>query len=67
MRWITILTGEANDKMKTIHNSGENKHRQPITMPIQNQNHWMDPTVKTLKMLQTFYTISQMTKRQNLT
>ncbi|WP_232227768.1 SOS response-associated peptidase family protein [Leptospira wolbachii] len=49
MRWITILTGEANDKMKTIHNSGENKHRQPITMPIQNQNHWMDPTVKNPK------------------
>lgn len=44
-QWITILTGDANEKMKTIHNHGENKHRQPITMPLENQNNWMDPTV----------------------
>lgn len=49
VRWITILTGEANEKMKTIHNSGDNKYRQPILMPLQNQNHWMDPTVKNPK------------------
>lgn len=45
IRWITIITGEANEKMKTIHNSGENKHRQPIIIPMQNQNHWMDHSV----------------------
>ncbi|TGM73392.1 DUF159 family protein [Leptospira mtsangambouensis] len=44
-RWITILTGEANEKMKTIHNDGENKHRQPIVMPTKNQNHWLDHSV----------------------
>ncbi len=48
-KWITILTGEANEKMKTIHNSGENKHRQPIVMPLQNQNHWLNPSVKNPK------------------
>lgn len=48
-QWITILTGDANEKMKAIHNNGENKHRQPITMPIKNQNNWLDPTVKNPK------------------
>ncbi|MCW7494346.1 SOS response-associated peptidase [Leptospira sp. 2 VSF19] len=43
--WITVLTGSANEKMKSIHNSGENKHRQPIVMPLQNQGFWLDPSV----------------------
>ncbi|PJZ80273.1 DUF159 family protein [Leptospira meyeri] len=45
IRWITILTGDANEKMKTIHNSGENKHRQPLVMPTKFQHPWLDPFV----------------------
>ncbi|WP_244288892.1 SOS response-associated peptidase family protein [Leptospira bandrabouensis] len=44
-RWITILTQVANEKMKTIHNSGDNKHRQPVVMPDHFQDAWLDPKV----------------------
>ncbi|TGM64866.1 DUF159 family protein [Leptospira meyeri] len=46
IRWITILTGMANEKMKTIHNNGENKHRQPLVMPKKYQNQWLDQNIK---------------------
>lgn len=48
-RWITILTQVANEKMKLIHNSGDNKHRQPVVMPEQFQSHWLDYRVTNVK------------------
>ncbi|WP_157356633.1 SOS response-associated peptidase family protein [Leptospira vanthielii] len=45
LRWITFLTQVDNEKMKTIHNSGNNKHRQPVVMPDHLQDSWLDPKV----------------------
>lgn len=43
--WVTILTQEANEKTAEIHNSGDNKHRQPIVIRNENQNSWLNTKV----------------------
>ncbi|WP_134151825.1 SOS response-associated peptidase family protein [Leptospira meyeri] len=48
-RWITILTQSANEKMKTIHNSGDNKHRQPVLMRNEFARSWIDPKISNRK------------------
>ncbi|XDD53097.1 SOS response-associated peptidase family protein [Leptospira sp. WS4.C2] len=41
--WVTIVTQVANEKTAEIHNSGDNKHRQPIVIRKENQGAWLDP------------------------
>ncbi|TGK36255.1 SOS response-associated peptidase [Leptospira andrefontaineae] len=42
--WCTILTQEANDRMKEIHNHGENRWRQPVILADENLEAWLDPS-----------------------
>ncbi|MCG6140639.1 SOS response-associated peptidase family protein [Leptospira mtsangambouensis] len=48
-RWITILTQTANEKMKKIHNSGDNKHRQPVVIQNKFAKHWIDSGITNRK------------------
>jgi putative SOS response-associated peptidase YedK len=41
--WVTIITQEGNSLMKEIHNSGENKGRQPACIPEVFWEQWLDP------------------------
>ncbi|MBM9546084.1 SOS response-associated peptidase family protein [Leptospira sp. 201903074] len=41
--WVTIITQAANKKTAEIHNSGNNKNRQPIVIRKGNLNAWLDP------------------------
>lgn len=43
--WVTIVTQVANAKTAEIHNFGNNKHRQPIVIRKENQDHWLDPKI----------------------
>jgi putative SOS response-associated peptidase YedK len=38
-----VLTTSANEKMQTIHNSGNNQHRQPVIIKKENYDSWLDP------------------------
>ena len=42
---FSILTIEANEKLRTIHNSGKNPHRQPVILDSQYYKDWLDPTL----------------------
>ena len=43
--WLTILTQEGNPLMKQIHNSGENRGRQPVVMREEYWDKWLSPIV----------------------
>ncbi|EMY60091.1 hypothetical protein LEP1GSC203_1056 [Leptospira terpstrae serovar Hualin str. LT 11-33 = ATCC 700639] len=45
--WVTIVTQVANEKTAEIHNSGDNKHRQPIIIRRENQDAWLDLKLNT--------------------
>ncbi|MBW0432308.1 SOS response-associated peptidase family protein [Leptospira yasudae] len=42
--WFSILTQEANLKMREIHNSGNNRWRQPVLMEEKNIDAWLERT-----------------------
>lgn len=56
--WVTIVTQVANEKTAEIHNSGDNKHRQPIVIRRENQDAWLDPKLIRNHKLKTTYPIS---------
>ena len=42
-RWtFTLITRDANDVMKMIHNGGENKYRMPLFLPTNLAKEWLD-------------------------
>lgn len=43
--WFSILTQEGNSLMKSIHNSGGNKGRQPVHLTEDDWNEWLDPKI----------------------
>lgn len=45
--WATIVTQVANEKTAEIHNSGDNKHRQPFIIRRENQDAWLDLKLNT--------------------
>ncbi|TGM61264.1 DUF159 family protein [Leptospira vanthielii] len=54
--WVTITTQVANEKTAEIHNSGDNKHRQPIVIRRENQDAWLDPKLNSESQLKKLIT-----------
>ncbi|MCW7482556.1 SOS response-associated peptidase family protein [Leptospira kanakyensis] len=42
---VTFITQVANEKTAEIHNSGDNKHRQPVVIQKENQNQWLNSKI----------------------
>jgi putative SOS response-associated peptidase YedK len=43
---FTVITRPANDLMKLIHNGGPNKYRMPMVLSHEDQQKWLDPSMK---------------------
>jgi len=46
---FTLITRNANDVMKQIHNHGENKHRMPLFLPKELELKWLEPNLTDLE------------------
>ncbi|ASZ13711.1 SOS response-associated peptidase [Chitinophaga pendula] len=42
---FTVITREANNVMRQIHNGGENAGRMPLLLPVELERHWLDPSL----------------------
>ncbi|MCZ8342553.1 MAG: SOS response-associated peptidase family protein [Leptospira sp.] len=51
--WFSILTQEGNSLMKSIHNSGGNRGRQPVHLTENIWSSWLDTTIQQESIIQT--------------